>query len=156
MHLPRDYQTCLLLARSLLANELLSFDEIDWAFVRPKKPTDRALAYAQGRWMLEFMEEAHGPDALVALMDRFREGESSRVAFAAVLGVPPEAFEARFLEWARSQVVAWGVAPEPTMSDLIATRGDQDAAPGRNERFDQVSPEESGAPNDKLNVGRLF
>ena len=125
--LPRDYQTCLLLARSLLANELLSFDEIDWAFVRPKKPTDRALAYAQGRWMLELMEEAHGPDALVAMMDRFREGESSRVAFAAVLGVPPEAFEARFLAWAQSQVSAWGLAPEPSMSDLIATLGEQDA-----------------------------
>ncbi|MFZ9691747.1 MAG: tetratricopeptide repeat protein [Phycisphaerales bacterium] len=119
--LPRDYQTCLLLSRSLLADELLSFDEIDWAFVRPKKPTDRALAYAQGRWMLEFMEEAHGPDALVALMDRFREGESSRLAFAAVLGVPPEAFESRFLEWARDEVAAWGLAPEPSMSDLIAT-----------------------------------
>ena len=137
--LPRDYQTCLLLARSLLAGELLSFDEIDWAFVRPKKPTDRALAYAQGRWMLEFMEEAHGADALVALMDRFREGESSRVAFAAVLGVEPEAFEARFLEWAQSQVAAWGLDPEPPMSDLIATLGEPDEDTARASAIDDAT-----------------
>ena len=137
--LPRDYQTCLLLSRSLLADELLSFDEIDWAFVRPKKPTDRALAYAQGRWMLEFMEEAHGPDALVALMDRFRDGESSRSAFAAVLGVEPEDFEDAFVVWARGQIDAWGLAPQPSMAELLASLGKSEDGEGEPRGIDDAT-----------------
>lgn len=125
---PRDYPTCMLLARSLLADELLSLDEIDWAFVRPKKPTDRTLAYAQGRWMLEFMDEAFGPGALVALLGRFRDGKDSRAAFAEVLGVEPDEFESRFLAWAREEVRGWGLDPRPSIESLLEAQAEADAA----------------------------
>ena len=125
---PRDYATCQLLARSRLAGELLPLDEIDWAFVRPKRPTDRSLAYAQGRWMVEFMDEAHGPDALVGLLETFREGRSLASAFEAVLGVEPQVFERAFLEWSLAQVRAWGLDPVPAISDLLAAVGPIEAA----------------------------
>lgn len=126
---PRDYPTCELLARSLLGDGLLPLSEIDWAFVRPKRPTDRSLAYAQGRWMLEYLDEAFGEEALVRLLDRLREGEGAAVAFEAVLGVPPAEFERRFLEWARGEVRRWGLDPVPSVADLIAAAGLAESTP---------------------------
>ncbi|MGA1016823.1 MAG: hypothetical protein ACO3YY_02370 [Phycisphaerales bacterium] len=125
--IPRDHSTCMLLARSLLNGELLPFDEIDWAFVRPKKPTDRALAYAQGRWMLEFMDEAFGPRALIELMERFRTGESPSAAFTDVLGIEPPLFMERFLVWAGDEVRAWGLDPSPSIAELLASARDESA-----------------------------
>ncbi len=128
---PRDYPTSELLARSLLGEGLLPLAEIDWAFVRPKRPTDRGLAYAQGRWMVEYLDEAFGDEALVSLLERFREGRSEAEAFEAVLGMPPVEFERRFLDWARSEVRAWGLDPVPSVADLVAAAGLDEATPGR-------------------------
>lgn len=144
---PRDYPTCMLLARSLLADELLSLDEIDWAFVRPKKPTDRTLAYAQGRWMLEFMDEAFGPGALVALLGRFRDGKDSRAAFAEVLGVEPDEFESRFLAWAREEVRGWGLDPRPSIESLLEAQAEADAAAVE---VTAAGDDDSDAPADEV------
>lgn len=147
---PRDYPTCMLLARSLLADELLSLDEIDWAFVRPKKPTDRTLAYAQGRWMLEFMEESFGPGALVALLAQFREGEDSRAAFAEVLGVEPEEFESRFLAWAQGKVRAWGLDPEPSIESLLEAQARADAEEAEEPAAVEAGDDDADAPADEV------
>ncbi|RMD60593.1 MAG: hypothetical protein D6824_09225, partial [Planctomycetota bacterium] len=54
---PRDYETVKLLVEALRSGELFDLKQINVAFVRPKKPTDRAQAYAQGHWMYEFIVE---------------------------------------------------------------------------------------------------
>lgn len=128
---PRDYATSEMLARSLLGEGLLPLSEIDWAFVRPRRPADRGLAYAQGRWMVEFLDATFGDEALVSLLDRFREGRSEADAFAAVLGMPPAEFERRFLEWARREVQSWGLDPVPSVAELVAAAGLDGKAPPR-------------------------
>ncbi|MDX1565424.1 MAG: tetratricopeptide repeat protein, partial [Phycisphaeraceae bacterium] len=47
---PRDYATCKLLAEALAEDELFDLENLTWGFVRPEKPTDRSLAYAQSHW----------------------------------------------------------------------------------------------------------
>lgn len=116
---PRSYETCQLLAGALRAGELFDLDAINWAFVRPKRPMDRSLAYAQGHWMVEFMNERFGMEALPRLLDRFFDGEPERLAFRNALGVTREAFFADFLAWARAQVAAWGMAPTPSLDELV-------------------------------------
>lgn len=123
-HKRRDWRTHELLARALEQDELFDLDEIKWAFVRPKRKTDRSLAYAQGHWMVEFMRERHGPDALPRLLLRYERGESEAQAMQAVLGMTREQFMSDFLEWAKSQVRSWGMSAEPDIATLLPARED--------------------------------
>lgn len=127
-HTARDWSTHELLARALDQGELFSLDEIKWAFVRPKRKTDRALAYAQGHWMVEFMREIHGADALPRLLERYERGETEAQALQAVLGMTREQFMADFLAWAKGKVRSWGLDVQPPVEELLPTR-DAAAAP---------------------------
>ena len=118
---PRTYDRCQLLADAWRDGMLFSLDEINWAFVRPRKPSDRAQAYAQGHWMLEFMNERFGDSAAIKLMERYFAGEREAVAMPAVLGMPREQFFEEFNVWAGQQVKAWGLDPQPSLREL----GDQ-------------------------------
>lgn len=112
---PRDYDTCVLLATALERRELFNLRDINTAFVRPKKPTDRAQAYAQGHWMYEFMVERFGERAPLELMDLYAQGVREEEAFRRVLGMGGDEFFALFLPWAGEQVMAWGLSPEPDL-----------------------------------------
>ena len=115
---PRDYQTAIMLATALRENRLFDLDEINWAFVRPKTPTDRPMAYAQGAWMVEYMNETHGEQALVDLLDHYFDGRPEADAIPSVLGVDRSIFFEQFLVWARDQVLEWGFFAEPTLDQL--------------------------------------
>ncbi|NNF43258.1 MAG: tetratricopeptide repeat protein [Phycisphaerales bacterium] len=116
---PRDYDDCVMLARAHREGSLFDLDEIKWAFVRPRRAGDRGKAYAQGHWMVEYMNEQFGHDALVTLLGRYFEGEREAVAIPNALGVSREAFFEGFLAWAGEQVKAWGLAPEPSLETLM-------------------------------------
>jgi hypothetical protein len=118
----RDYSTVQLLAQAFDRGELFDLDEISIAFTRPKEPTDRALAYAQGHWMYQFMSESFGQQAPLGLMDRFAKGQRLAEAFQAQLDVTPEQFMARFATWAQAQLEAWGMrrpAGQPSAQELL-------------------------------------
>ncbi len=126
-HRARDWETYQLLAHTLQKDELLDLDGIKWAFVRPKKKQDRALAYAQGHWMVQFMRESYGKETVVNLLDRYARGETEVKAFTAVLGITREQFMADFKLWATAQVATWGLAAEPSFDSLLeATRSKDD------------------------------
>ena len=120
-HKRRDWATYELLAHALEADELFDLDAIKWSFVRPRKPSDRAQAYAQGHWMVEFMREAYGSQAIVGLLDRYARGDTEAVAFKKVLGMTREQFMTDFTAWARAQVASWRLAEEPPIDELITT-----------------------------------
>ena len=63
-----------MLAMALRKEELFALDNINWAFIRPAKPTDRPLAYAQAHWMLEYISETHGANAVIDMLKMFGEG----------------------------------------------------------------------------------
>lgn len=120
-HRRRDFGTSQMLAQTLEADELFDLEEIDWAFVRPKQETDRALAYAQGQWMIEYLRGRWNIDALVRLLDLYSAGRSQSEAMVEVLGIGPDEFLADFKKWAQLQVQQWGLAPSPTMDELLAS-----------------------------------
>jgi tetratricopeptide (TPR) repeat protein len=125
---PRTFDTCQLLASATNRGTLFDLDGINWAFVRPEKPTDRPQAYAQGRWMVEYMEKRFGWDAIRKLLfsyaDGIREDEAMRGAF----GISREEFHREFLVWAASEVHAWGLSPEPSMRTLALELASADEA----------------------------
>ena len=115
---PRDFETCKMLAAALDSGDLLDFDELKWAFVRPKRPGDRALAYGQGHWMVEFMNERFGESALVRLISLYFDGIRQEQAMARALGVTQEQFFGEFVIWAHDQIESWGFAARPTLAQL--------------------------------------
>jgi len=133
---PRSWDTCQLLAGALAAGELFDLDAINWAFVRPKRPTDRSQAYAQGHWMVQFMDERFGMDALPKLLERFFAGEPERTAFRTALGVDRGEFFEQFLEWAKADVARWGLAPTPALNEL--TDRLRQATPEQREALDRA------------------
>lgn len=115
---PREYGDCVMLAESWRRGTLFDLDEINWAFVRPKRPGDRGKAYAQGHWMLEFMEERYGRGSVGELLRAYGRGEREETAIQSALGVTREAFYRDFVAWAGEEVKAWGLAAEPSLEDL--------------------------------------
>jgi tetratricopeptide (TPR) repeat protein len=109
----RTYDTCQLLASALHAGKLFPLDQINWGFVRPKTPRDRPLAYAQSDWMLEFIAVRFGHDAIVQMLNLFREGVSDVEAFERVTGQNAKQFMELFHAWAKQEVTAWGMDPPP-------------------------------------------
>ncbi len=116
---PRDYPTARMLATELQSGQLFDMQEINWAFVRPRRPIDRQLAYAQGAWMVEYMNATHGSDALVDLLDHYFDGLPQSDAMNRVLGLSEESFHRGFLDWAQGEVAAWGFFASPSVNDLI-------------------------------------
>jgi len=119
---PRGFDWEKLLAEAARRDELFTLDSIDWGFMRPRKPTDRQMAYAQSEWMCEFIIERAGYDAISRMLDGYREGKVQREVLNDVMSMTPEAFDAEFREWARTQVKSWGfdLAPPGNVDELQA------------------------------------
>jgi tetratricopeptide (TPR) repeat protein len=112
---PRDWNAIQVIAKAYVTETLFDFEEINLAFIRPKKASDRSQAYAQGHWMYEFMIEKFGPRAPLELMDAYASGTKEAAAFQQVLKVSREEFFDQFKPWARQQLLAWGMLPPDAM-----------------------------------------
>ncbi len=141
---PRDYPTVQLLAKVVESDDLFDFSEINIAFTRPKRPTDRQQGYAQGHWMIEYMLGAFGPESHLKLMDLYAKGVREEEAFSTVLGVSRAEFLTRFKAWASEQLLAWGMkTPEgvPSIQELLDTErerlaGERNVKPDELEDFE--------------------
>ena len=116
---PRDYNTCQLLATTLLNDELFDLDEINWGFVRPKKPTDRALAYAQAHWMFQYITQRFGHRTILKMLALSRQGVAENRIVPEATGQTADAFMSGFKQWAHQQVDDWGLNPTPTRREVL-------------------------------------
>lgn len=122
---PRTYTTCLALVHKMHSPEgLFSLSELNWAFVRPRVPGDRSLAYAQSHWMVEYLIKQFGRESLLTLLDRYRDGDSEHVAMQAALSVSTDVFMAGFIDWARRQVGTWGLDPDVHLETVLESAAD--------------------------------
>lgn len=119
---PRDMRTWTLLANAYKNDGLFDLQQINTAFVRPEKPSDRSLAYAQGAWMYEYIVERWGAEMPRTVMALSAEGRTATAAFREALGESPESFLASFTPWAAAQLTEQGLLlPEgtPSVADLL-------------------------------------
>lgn len=141
---PRAYNTVQLLARAVETDTLFDLDTINVGFVRPKRPSDRALAYAQGHWMYEYIIERWGNTAPLDLMDLYATGVREGEAFRRVLNIPREEFLRDFRAWARAQLVSWGMTPtdaHPAIPVLLARDNAEEPTPELVARWLEEFPE---------------
>ncbi len=116
---PRTYENCKALTRAYKTNYLFKPDYINWAFVRPKRPGDRSLAYAQSEWTFEYFMERFGHRRMIELLDDYRKGLTEEQALQDVTGESRIDFYENFLTWAGEQIQQWGMNPEPSLDKLM-------------------------------------
>lgn len=92
--------------------ELFTMENLTWGFVRPKKPVDRQLAYAQSWWICQYIEETYGHEAILKMLAMFKDAGRQEDVFPAVTGKPMSSFYADFLVWCNKQVDGWGYDEE--------------------------------------------
>lgn len=110
---PRSWDTRLLLCRALRTGRLFTLESIDWGFMRPRRHDDRALAYAQSEWMIEYIIERWGYPKVLALLKEFRENRTQPDAFKRILDIATDRFIADFRPWAAGQVESWKLPTDP-------------------------------------------
>ncbi|HYO07374.1 MAG TPA: tetratricopeptide repeat protein [Tepidisphaeraceae bacterium] len=116
-------------------DKLFSLRNLTWGFVRPKRPSDRSLAYAQSYWICTYIEQKYGHDKILAMLDGFKNGRSEEDVFANVLGVPQDKFTAEFFAWTREQIKTWGYDKETTKKvDKLKEDGEELLAAGQHEK----------------------
>lgn len=106
---PRSWGTKQLLSDSVRRDRLFTLESIDWGFMRPRRPNDRTLAYAQSEWMVEYIIERYRYQAILKFLKAFRDGLAQAPAFRRVLKIEPNAFDRDFKAWAAEQVGKWGL-----------------------------------------------
>lgn len=109
---PMRWEWVPMLYRAVTHDELFTMENLTWGFVRPKKPTDRSLAYAQSFWVCKYIEETWGRDAILRMLDEFRAGGAQEDVFPKVLGKSLTEFTSDFFAWAKAQVSTWGYDTE--------------------------------------------
>ncbi|MEM9751954.1 MAG: tetratricopeptide repeat protein [Planctomycetota bacterium] len=130
--LERDFGTQQMLAGALHEGTLIPFEELAAAFGSPRI----GFAYQQSAWMIEFIVERHGREALRVMMDRYAAAGSDADALLDGTGQTPDAFTEAFHDWAKAQTQAWGLEPpqaaegqdEPAVPKFVALRREAEAA----------------------------
>ena len=129
---PRSFFWAEMLADAARRGELFTLETVNWGFIRPRRPNDRQMAYAQSEWMCEYLSERYGYDVFNEMLRRFREGQTQPQVFTEQLKIEPTAFDSAFTEWARRQVASWGfelTAPEAVETlRALADENPEDAA----------------------------
>jgi tetratricopeptide (TPR) repeat protein len=101
-----------MLYNAVKKKQLFTMENLTWGFVRPKKPSDRQLAYAQSYWICKYIEETFGHDKMLAMLAEFRKGREQSDVFPDVLGKTLTQFQTDFFAWTEKEVAGWGYDPE--------------------------------------------
>ncbi len=86
-------------------------DQLTWAFVRPKQPNDRQMAYAESYWVCTYIERTYGHEAVLKMLAEFKQGGLQPDVFQDVLGRTQDQFFTEFCAWTAEQVAHWGYDP---------------------------------------------
>jgi tetratricopeptide (TPR) repeat protein len=95
------------------ARRLHPVSRLNDGFIRPRYPEEVTLSYALASFVCEMIEQEHGIAGIRRLLEAYRNGRTTAVAFREVLGAEPAAFDARFDAWFRQRYAREFAAVEP-------------------------------------------
>lgn len=126
-----------MLYHAVTHKEFFPLDQLTWAFVRPKRPMDRQLAYAESFWICQYVEQTYGHGAILKMLDLMKDADRQEDVFPKVTGKTNAQFMDEFQDWAQKKVATWGYDEESTKryeelrkqgEDLIESRQYVEAA----------------------------
>ncbi|HJO05218.1 MAG TPA: tetratricopeptide repeat protein [Acidobacteriota bacterium] len=88
---------------AFLRGQLLPVSRINEGFARPSYPEHLAHSYLQASLVCELIEEELGFDAVLALLDAYRDGKTGDEAIRVGLALEPAELDARFDEFLRAR-----------------------------------------------------
>jgi tetratricopeptide (TPR) repeat protein len=109
---PLRWEWIPMLNEAVKKKKLFTMENLTWGFVRPRRPIDRQLAYAQSFWICQYLDEKYGRKAILDMLAEFRAGKNEAETFQKVLGKPIEKFQEEFFAWTDKQVADWGYDEE--------------------------------------------
>jgi tetratricopeptide (TPR) repeat protein len=123
---PLRWEWVPMLYQAVKKKELFTMENLTWGFVRPKRPIDRQLAYAESFWICEYIEENWGHETVLRMLEEFRQGKEQRDVFPKILGKGLSEFQTDFFAWTEKQVAGWGYDAETTKKyDELRKQGEQ-------------------------------
>jgi tetratricopeptide (TPR) repeat protein len=107
-HSPLQWAWVPMLYRAVTKHELFDMDALTWAFIRPRRASDRQLAYAESFWVCTYITQTYGHDAILKMLDEFKAGGLQEDVFPKILGRSQTQFFQEFSQWCARQVAGWG------------------------------------------------
>jgi tetratricopeptide (TPR) repeat protein len=111
---PLRWEWVPMLYNAVKKKQLFTMENLTWGFVRPKKPSDRQLAYAQSYWICKYIEETFGHQKMLAMLEEFRKGREQSDVFPEILGKTLTQFQNDFFAWTEKEVSTWGYDEKTT------------------------------------------
>lgn len=88
--------------------KLFPIAQMSQSLLRPPRPQDGEILYMQAFWIVRYMDETFGRDAIIKLLDAFKQGKTEDEAFRHAVNQPLAEFQTAFFAWAKQQVSSWG------------------------------------------------
>ncbi len=122
-HAPLPWDWIPMLYHAVKHDELFGIEQLSWSFVRPKRPIDRQLAYAESLWICQYINKTYGHEAVLKMLADFKDGKSQEQAFKDALGKDLAGFQDEFVAWTQKEVAGWGY--DEATSKKVAELKDQ-------------------------------
>ena len=97
------HQPTLPFLQALGTNRLKKVSELNDGFMRPDYPQQVIFSYYQASLVFQVIEERWGFDAIRAMLDGYRRGETTEDLFVSVLGTDIEDFDEQFDDYMRAR-----------------------------------------------------
>lgn len=98
-HSPLTWDWVPMLQDAVKNDKLFPLEEINWAFIRPRQPNDRQLAYAEAFWIVTFIEEKYGHAANLKILAEQKQEHTLDQQFEAATHETADAFFDEFKAW---------------------------------------------------------
>ena len=85
----------------------VKIDDLDAAFTHPKTPDGVAIAYFQASMVCDFIDEKFGFDAILKMLQLYKEGVKTPAVFSRALKLAPADFDQAFSDYLRSKTSPW-------------------------------------------------
>ncbi|HTF36909.1 MAG TPA: tetratricopeptide repeat protein, partial [Blastocatellia bacterium] len=82
-------------------------DDLDAAFIRPKRPDGVPIAYFQASQVCEFVDEKFGFDAILKMLALYKENARTPDVLQRVLKLTPADFDRAFNDYIKAKTSAW-------------------------------------------------
>lgn len=142
---PRSFEWAELLTEAMRRGQLFTLESIDWGFIRPKRSTDRQMAYAQSEWMVEFIIDRFGYDSIEKMLKRYREGATQAQVMRELFQMELADFDKAFGQWSRESVGRWSCTFDLSPPDDVVEMRSRAEAEGSPDNIARLSRAEFDA-----------
>jgi tetratricopeptide (TPR) repeat protein len=88
-----------LLQEKVAANELMTLDNVDLGFIRPRSPVEWQMAYCQSQIYVDYLRSKYGPKSVGEMLAAYGDGLGTEAAITRVCKVDKATFEKGYLDY---------------------------------------------------------